>query len=370
MKRFFALLMILVAISCTVDQGYTIKGKLASNEFNQKEVILSNFDKRDVISDTTVVVGSKFVFKGEVTTPEYYSITVDGMEGKIILFVENDKFSIVYPTDGGAKGAEVTGGETNTLLKGHNENKKEIAERYSIESLREEYRAPATSADRKREITKIDMAAQEELKELEDQFLKDNPHSFYTIYQMVKRVEEYSIEEAESIVEACEAMPKYANNRYLSEVKSTVERLKPLQPGELAPDFTLPTPDGKMVSLSEIYPNHKITMIDFWAGWCGPCRRFNPTLVELYKKYNKHGFGIVGVSLDSKREVWEDAIKTDKLTWIQLSDLKYWKSEVVQPYFVKYIPQNIFVDDSGRIIKRKVAAKELEEFIKEQLGLE
>ncbi|MFA5713264.1 MAG: TlpA disulfide reductase family protein [Bacteroidales bacterium] len=370
MKRFFTFFVAIALLSCSTDHGYTIKGKLPTGDYNQKRVFLTNYDKGVTITDTATVVGDKFTFKGEVTTPEYYGITIDGMDEKIILFVENDNFKIEYPKEGGAKGAEVTGGETNTLLNELKEKKREVNEKYSIESLREEYKDQNTSVDRKREIAKLDLAAQEELKVLDEQFFNDHPHSFYTIYQLVKKVEEYPFSEMEKRVEECEAMAKYEGNRYLQEVKKSIERLRPLQPGKIAPDFSLPTPEGKMVSLSEIYPNHKITMIDFWAGWCGPCRRFNPKLVELYKKYNKFGFGIVGVSLDSKEEVWKDAIKTDKLTWVQLSDLKYWKSEVVEPYFVTYIPQNIFVDSEGKVIKRKVAAFELEEFIKKQLGIE
>ena len=108
-------------------------------------------------------------------------------------------------------------------------------------------------------------------------------------------------------------------------------------------------------------------MIDFWAGWCGPCRRFNPTLVKIYKDFNKKGFGIIGVSLDKEAEGWKKAIQDDKLTWTQVSDLKYWDSEAAKLYNVRYIPQNVFVDQNGIILKRKLNEEEIVPFLTETL---
>jgi thiol-disulfide isomerase/thioredoxin len=170
-------------------------------------------------------------------------------------------------------------------------------------------------------------------------------------------------------IAAFKALPEYEANRYLIEVEKAVEALKSVQPGMTAPEFTLNDPKGNPVSLSSVYSQHKITMIDFWAGWCGPCRKFNPTLVEIYKKYNKAGFGIIGVSLDSDESLWNKAIEEDKLTWIQVSDLQFWNSAPAKQYYVRYIPQNIFVDQEGKIIKRQVEKDEIDQFIKEFLGL-
>lgn len=97
--------------------------------------------------------------------------------------------------------------------------------------------------------------------------------------------------------------------------------------GQPAPDFTVPDMEGNEVAFSSIYPGFKVTMIDFWASWCGPCRNFNPALVEIYNEYHDKGFEIVGVSMDNDKESWLQAIKDDGLTWIQLSDLAYWNTK-------------------------------------------
>ena len=109
-------------------------------------------------------------------------------------------------------------------------------------------------------------------------------------------------------------------------------------------------------------------MIDFWAGWCGPCRNFNPTLLKIYNEYNKLGFEIYGVSLDRKKEDWVKAIEEDKLPWIHVSELKYWNGEGPKLYNVKYIPQNVFVDQEGRIIGRQLAEEEIVPLLKEHLS--
>ena len=108
-------------------------------------------------------------------------------------------------------------------------------------------------------------------------------------------------------------------------------------------------------------------MRSFWASGCVPCRNFNPTLVKIYKKYHKLGVDIIGVSLDRDKDSWIEGIKEDGLTWTQVSDLKFWQSEVGQLYNVSFIPQNVFVDAEGNIIGRKVAEDDIEILLDEYL---
>ncbi|MCF0165844.1 MAG: TlpA family protein disulfide reductase [Bacteroidales bacterium] len=133
-------------------------------------------------------------------------------------------------------------------------------------------------------------------------------------------------------------------------------------------DFTLSSPDGKDVTLSKIYPSNKLTMIDFWASWCGPCRRFNPTLVKIYEKYHSKGLEIVGVSLDKDADSWKNAIEKDGLKWIHCSDLQYWKCAPARAYGVEYIPQSVIVDSEGNIVAARLDEEELVKLFEEYLG--
>lgn len=132
-----------------------------------------------------------------------------------------------------------------------------------------------------------------------------------------------------------------------------------LMVGGTAPDFTQETPDGEALSLSEL--RGKVILIDFWASWCGPCRRENPNVVRAYQKYRDKGFDIISVSLDKDRNRWLQAIEKDGMDWHHVSDLKGWKNEVAQTYGVTSIPHTILLDAEGKIVARNLRGPSLDQ---------
>jgi len=158
----------------------------------------------------------------------------------------------------------------------------------------------------------------------------------------------------------------HPTNVYVKSLYDKVSNERKLAIGSPAPDITGPDPDGKEHSLSDY--RGKVVLIDFWAGWCGPCRKENPNLVRLYAEYKDKGFEIFGVSLDRTRESWVNAIKADGLTWPQVSDLKYWQSELSKEYKVSSIPHTVLIDQEGRIIAKKLRGQALEDRLKLLLG--
>jgi thiol-disulfide isomerase/thioredoxin len=133
--------------------------------------------------------------------------------------------------------------------------------------------------------------------------------------------------------------------------------------GEQAPEIELPTPDGDTVLLSSM--RGQVVLLDFWAGWCGPCRRENPVVVETYNTFKDKrftigkGFNVYGVSLDKNKQTWLDAIEKDNLTWTQVSDLLYWQSPYVRLYNVRGIPANFLLDENGVIIAKNLRGERL-----------
>ncbi len=158
---------------------------------------------------------------------------------------------------------------------------------------------------------------------------------------------------------------EYPNNKYVKDFESLVGNLKKLPVGSIAPEIKLKTPNGKQVSLSSF--KGKIVLIDFWASWCGPCRKENPHVVEMYRKFKNKNFEILGVSLDDNADAWKEAIKKDGLTWQQVSELKKWDSEVVKSYQVDAIPFTVLINTNGKIIAKGLSGKELEQKLIEVL---
>jgi peroxiredoxin len=136
--------------------------------------------------------------------------------------------------------------------------------------------------------------------------------------------------------------------------------------GTAAPDFTMNTPERTPLSLSDL--RGKVLLIDFWASWCGPCRKENPNVVAAYHKYHEKGFDVLGVSLDKDKDRWENAIDKDGLIWHHVSDLKGWQNEAAQLYGVSSIPATVLLDREGNIIARNLRGPALEEKLTEIFG--
>jgi thiol-disulfide isomerase/thioredoxin len=120
------------------------------------------------------------------------------------------------------------------------------------------------------------------------------------------------------------------------------------------------------VSLSSF--KGKYFLLDFWASWCGPCRRENPNVVKAYRQYHNKGFDILGVSLDDSKDDWLKAIKKDGLSWTQVSDLKGWKNEAATLYGIQGIPMNFLIDKEGKIIAKNLRGQDLEKRLAEVLN--
>jgi len=156
--------------------------------------------------------------------------------------------------------------------------------------------------------------------------------------------------------------------RNYTESKKIKEDAILVAPGKLAPDFEELMLDQKTkMKLSDLRGN--LVLLDFWASWCAPCRKENPALVELYKKYKKDGFTVMSVSLDTDKEKWKAAIIADKLTWTNhVSDLGGWNSKIAKVYKVNTVPYTVLIDKDGRIIKLNLRGEALSSELRQIFG--
>src|SRR4029079_3103470 len=135
--------------------------------------------------------------------------------------------------------------------------------------------------------------------------------------------------------------------------------------GQMAPNFTLPDIDGKPCALSSL--RGKYVLLDFWASWCGPCRKENPNVVAMYKQFKDKNFTVLGVSLDSDKKLWLSAIKDDGLVWKQVSDLKFWNNAAAALYNVDAIPYNVLIDPKGMVVGTSLHGVDLRNKLNELL---
>ena len=205
------------------------------------------------------------------------------------------------------------------------------------------------------------------IKSYEIDFVKNNPNSFVSalILERFVMTKQMSNEDAKSLYDNFSARIK--NSKTGKKLDQTINvPAAPAEVGQTAPNFEGPSPTGKLFKLEDNLG--KITIIDFWASWCRPCRVENPNLVKTYKKLKAKGLNIVGVSLDKVKDSWIKAIEDDGLQWSHVSHLQYWNEPIAKAYQVKSIPATFILDQKGKILAKNLRGKALEQKIEELLS--
>jgi len=363
-KLFYCSVITLLIAACSTEPHYVINGKIDGAD-SVTFLLQKRADGNIVTIDSAVSLKGSFKMKGgSVKYPEMVLLVARNTRMRTSFYLENSEITITGKLDS-LYNAKITGSKTQDEYTGFINSSKLIEEKYS--KVYEEYQMAEQSGDTakvsqlEKEITGI----QNEMTNLQKDFVKNNPSSFVAPSILAGLSYEMEGSEIETYINAMDTA--VANTETAKSLKARAVTMKAVAVGQKAPDFTMNDPEGNPVSLySKV--GAKLLLVDFWAAWCGPCRRENPNVVKVYNEFNKKGFDVFGVSLDQKKDDWVRAISDDKLTWTHVSDLQYWNNAAAKTYAVSAIPANFLLDENGIIIGRNLREEALYNKVKEILA--
>lgn len=364
--------LLIILISCksntTKNNMYEVECN-ADGIYNGVRAYLKSSNNNKQVIDTAVVMNGAFKFKGEVSSPEMRILTIDGINGQTALVLESGKTNVTIYKDSIYKSI-IKGGENNSIFNKYKDGYQNLVEK--VTSLREEYMASRNNIEAVKRIQKQNVELRLELKNYGLNFLTQHPDTDFSLMllESITLQKEFDAKLANEILE--KIPNKISNRQYNIEVMQKINfninnalSKAVIEVNSIAPDFTAPDPEGNQITLSEILG--KVTILDFWASWCRPCRVENPNFVKLYDKYHEKGLNIISVSLDreNQKSRWIKAIEKDNLSWYNVSNLKYWQDPVALMYNITSIPATFILDDKGTIIATRLRGSALEKKIDE-----
>ena len=346
--------------ACSGNQGYTVTGTV-DGAADGTMVYLQQQEGRQFIKlDSAVIQNGQFTLEGRQDTAKVCLLTCKAGEEAVGMdfFLENGQINVQLSADAYSATGTPNNDAYQTIRQQLNDLNKQLFATY--ESL-----SDSTLTDEQLESKRTDIEALgDKMEEVSKAGIAQNITNAVGVYLLKRNYYSMSVEELEPLVAQ---IPAELTDEAITQIKDKVEKLKATAVGQKFTDFEMQTPDGKAVKLSDYVGKGKVVLVDFWASWCGPCRREMPNLVEAYKKYRNKGFEIVGVSLDRDAEAWKNGIEKLDITWPQMSDLKYWDCEGAKLYAVSSIPHTVLIDGEGVILARGLHGEELQKQIAEAL---
>lgn len=333
MKSFLILLVISVLFSCGSQAGYVLKGEF-KGAGNGRAVLLMSSEGQRVISDTVEMKGGKFVFEGEVPDAGWATVVVEpeGKEGvRMMLALENSRIEMRGDWNNlgmdeneelAVLGMQIIGSKNQDVyeqVEGQYKAVKELPEFTKFaEILEKVLETPEILEDttfyweyKKGYDVWIARVKKEQLK-----IMAANPSVEMVAYELGYMKDNMTLEQLEQVFGQFDV--KVQQSKWGKAIRESIELRQRIEPGRLAPEFTLARRDSSLVSLADY--RGKVVVLDFWASWCRPCRASFPWVREFYEEYREKGVEIIGVSIDENKASWEKALDEERLPWPQVID--------------------------------------------------
>jgi peroxiredoxin len=359
---------VLALVSCNSIEKNTFVLNGTTDLEDGKKIfrVQANASGQPITIDTATVDKGKFSLKGAVSQIDVNFLFVEGTQVNVPFILEEGEIKATLYKDS-LSAIKLGGTSSNDDLNVYRRETQNLAAAMNavVQEAQEANRLGDNLLAQDLQQQYADL--QEQLSTYETDFVTNNTDSYISALILERFLNQKTMPKNE-------VKELFAN--YSERIRSSKSGLNisnvinaPVNPtaiGEIAPLFEGPTPTGERIALESL--RGKVTIIDFWASWCRPCRIENPNLVRLYNRMHDKGLEIIGVSLDRNKASWERAIADDGLTWNHVSNLQYWSDPIAQLYSVRAIPAAFVLDREGRIVAKNLRGAQLDAKIEELLA--
>ena len=351
-KHLLILIALALGLSACNPKGKTFQVNVSLKSANDQTVYLQKYINNEPVNiDSAVIADGMAILNASVDNPQIlYALKVKGKRGSMPFFADNKNVAFVGDLNN-PNAVEIMASESQAELDAYNDQ----LEKFGAQ-INELYAAMSEAFSKSDSImmdslNTVGTALMEQQDNYRDDYIKAHSDSFVTHYILDGVKQDYPLNLLKEMVAAFTTESIYKD--HLNDYITKQERLEVGQPFV---DFTLMTNNDTEVVLSEMIPQNKLTLVDFWASWCGPCRKENPVVKAAYEQFHALGFDVIGVSVDQNEEDWLKAVEEDQLPWNQVRDVEHTVSE---DYMIYYIPSNFLFDQDGNMVAKGLRGEDL-----------
>jgi peroxiredoxin len=360
-----------VLFSCNQSGKYVLHGTVKGLPDGKKITLERQQESLGIpmTVDTTTIKDGKFTFEGKITEPAVYQVAIDSVRGRSFIILEDGEITLEINKDS-LQLNKMSGTYNNEQLAEFNASGIKIQKK--IQAFQMANREKMELAMKTKDTVTINQL-RKGFKQIRDEvsvnaenYIKTHPKSFIAALLLESFIGAPSLDIKDAQAYFDNLDPDLKKTKVGKHIEKKIAELKTVSVGRRAPNFSAPDVNGKKTALNESLG--RITIIDFWASWCGPCRAESPNMVALYNEFHAKGLNIIGVSLDKTADKWKEAIAKDGLVWTQVSNLKYWDDPIAAQYGVKSIPATYILNQYGVVVAKDLQGPELRNQILKMLG--